>query len=413
MNNYYHKYLKYKYKYLNLLEKTKRTRDNDEKKSADIKKIKINNYQNFSRDSIFMGLFNMYVSESVFELNPKYLTTNNAITNKTNFDNNVKNKTYPSHNYNLRGVEFKLRKETKESYIGSYTPEIIRNLQSNGVSSRVIDELVENFKCEDLKNVEILNNEDLYVDFDNYGKNIECWVADNMYCPCCGVKSLRRYVRDNMPCIDLICSNNEHKFSDGVKFFQVKAKYSSITNEHHKNFNYLTKQIHTGSKAIGQYPHSIKTYEDYYTLLMGYICIEYQKKFDIIKSNEIIEILSNSFIVLPKIYINVSKVLFDFQPIKKYNNKLDLAKEQVLNEPNKNPKLYYWYIDTNSLNSSNTSNISKNTIEFSTINNDIIFLNSYNKTKLFDSVLKMNFIATDYNPKLPLKWIKVPNPFNK
>jgi hypothetical protein len=406
MNNYYHKYLKYKYKYLNLLEKVKRARENDDDNNVDvdeistnIKKFKISNYKNFSRAGILAGLFNMYVSEPVYELNPNYL-----INNKLNADNNTNdiNKSNPSHNYNLRGVEFRLRRETDEAYIGSYTPEIIRNLQSNGVSSEVIDELVENFNQDDKANIELLNSQNpLYINFDNNGKNIECWVADNMCCPCCGVKSLRRYVRNNMPCIDLVCSNLEHKFADGVKFFQVKSKSSSITYEPYKNFNFETKQIHTGSKAIGQYSHSIETSGDYYTLLMGYICIEYRK---IVKEpNEIIEILPSSFIVLPKIYISVSKVLFDSKPAKKFNGKLGLKKEQIIDN-GKNPLLYYWYIDTNP---------ATNIIEFSSINNDVIFFTTYNKIQLFGSKLRMNFITTDYNPDLQEKWKIVPNTFNK
>lgn len=405
MNNYYHKYLKYKYKYLNLLEKAKRARKNDDDSadvdsiSKNIKKFKISNYKNFSRAGILAGLFNMYVSEPVYELNPNYL-----INNKLDADNNTDdiNKSNPSHNYNLRGVEFKLRRETDEAYIGSYTPEIIKNLQSNGVSSEVIDELIENFNHDDITNIELLNSQNpLYVNFDNNGKNIECWVADNMCCPCCGAKSLRRYVRDNMPCIDLVCSNQEHKFADGVKFFQVKSKSSTVIYEPYKNFNFDTKQIHTGSKGIGQYSHSIETFGDYYTLLMGYICIEYRK---IVKEpNEIIEILSSSFIVLPKIYIAESKVLFGSKQAKKYNDKLGLKKEQITNNV-KNPSLYYWYIDTNP---------AINIIEFSTSNNDVIFFTPHNKIQLFGSNLRMNFITTDYNPDLPDKWKIIPNPYNK
>lgn len=411
MNNYYQKYLKYKYKYLNLLVKTKRERENDDDSvdvdeiSTNIKKFKISNYKNFSRAGILAGLFNMFVSEPIYELNPNYL-----INNKFNADDNINtndiNKSNPLHNYNLRGVEFKLRRETNEAYIGSYTPEIIKNLQSNGVSSDVIDELIQNFNRDDIANIELLNIQNpLYIDFDNNGKNIECWVADNMCCPCCGVKSLRRYVRNNMPCVDLVCSNPEHKFVDGVKFFQVKTKSSSIIYEPYKNFNFETKQIHTGSKAIGQYPHSIETSGDYYTLLMGYICIEYRK---IIKEpNEIIEILPSSFIVLPKIYIAESKVLFSSKPAKKYNDKLGLEKEQIIdngNKNNKNPSLYYWYIDSNP-----TTNI----IEFSTSNNDVIFFTPHNKTQLFGLTLRMNFITTDYNPDLQDKWKIIPNPFDK
>ena len=409
MNNYYEKYLKYKYKYLNLLKKTKRERENDGDNNNDnndvneistsIKKFKIDNYKNLSRAEILAGLFNMFVSEPVYELNPNYL-----INNKFSTDDNTNdiNKSKPLHNYNLRGVEFKLRRETNEAYVGSYTPEIIKNHQSNGVSSEVIAELVKNFNRDDMASIELLNIQNpLYIDFDNNGKNIECWVADNMRCPCCGAKSLRRYVRDNMPCIDLVCSNPEHKFADGVKFFQVKSKSSTVIYEPHKNFNFETKQIHTGSKSIGQYSHSIDTSGDYYKLLMGYICIEYRK---IIKEpNEIIEILPCSFIVLPKIYIAESETLFGSKPAKKYNDKLGLEKKQITDN-GINHTLYYWYIDTNP---------KTNVIQFSISNNDVIFFTRNNKIQLFGLTFRMNFITTDYNPHVPDKWKIISNPFNR
>ena len=182
MNNYYHKYLKYKHKYFNLLEKTKRATESDNNNvdvdeiSTNIKKFKISNYKNFSRAGILAGLFNMYVSEPVYELNPNY-----SINSDNNMDNKNINKSNSSHNYNLRGVEFKLRRETDETYIGSYTPEIIRNLQSNGVSSEVIDVLIDNFNNDDIPNIELLNSEKtLNIKLDNKGKNIEFWNADNM-----------------------------------------------------------------------------------------------------------------------------------------------------------------------------------------------------------------------------------------
>jgi hypothetical protein len=136
-----------------------------DKISTKIKKFKISNYENLSKIRILAGLFNMYVFEPVYELNPNYL-----INNKLNTDNNTNdtNKFNLPHNYNLRGVEFKLRRETDEAYIGSYTPEIIKNLQSNSVSSEVIDELVQNFNRDDIVNIELLNVQNpLYINFDN------------------------------------------------------------------------------------------------------------------------------------------------------------------------------------------------------------------------------------------------------
>jgi hypothetical protein len=403
--DYYKKYIKYKYKYLNLLTKTKRSigqREEEENITEvtdiirKIKNTKLKDSEKSTRNSILAGLFNMFVSEPVYI---PILNYNNKL-----LDNRMSNSI--KHTYDLRGHEFKLRNEDKDYYIGSYTPEIISKLKSDGISSEIIDELIENFKLDDIANIELLNNQNqLYVNFDNYGKNIECWIADNMCCPCCKQKTLRHYVKDNMPCIDLVCVNSKHKFTDGVKFFQVKSKSVDVTYPPHKNFDYDLRQIHTGSKAIGQYIHSIQTSGDYYTLLFGYICVEYKK---IIKEpDEIIKISSNSFIVLPKIYIEEAKKLFgddEKENNEKENMKTNLELEKVnyqyhiYQEPYNS--LYYWYINDEP---------KTNIIEFSVSNNDIVFFTSTNKNLLFGSGYKMEFVSTDYNPNLN-RWTKISNP---
>lgn len=416
--NYYDKYIKYKHKYLNLLGKTKRSigqreaeekeekeekgeKEGEEDKSGIIDKVrKLEDTDRPTRDSVLAGLFKLFISEPIYERVYKYVdeSADNQVTNLR------------KHSYNLRGREFRLRREDEHYYIGSYTPEIISKLKSDGISSSIIDELVKNFKIDDIANIEFLNNQNpLYVNFDNYGKNIECWVADNMCCPCCKQKTLRRYVKNNMPCIDLVCVNPAHKFAYGVKFFQVKAKSIAIRYPPHQNFDYDTKQIHTGSKAIGQYIHSIQPSGDYYALLIGYICIVYEK---IIKEpNEIIRILSNSFIVLPKLHIDEAKKLFDADDTddadneeKKSDSNSSLELEKVNYSHHIYPELYnqlyYWYIDGIPM---------INTIEFSTTNNDVIFFTSQNKKLLFDSNCRMNFISTDYNPNLE-HWVEITNP---
>lgn len=401
--NYYRKYLKYKLKYLNLLNKTKRVFDKIETNETNETNKK---KKYIDKDSVLSGLFNLFVTEPIYEpisaISSIKNTKQNEIIN-TNKDKMEidKDKNYVQDRYNLRGKKFVLRREDEDFYIGSYTPEIIRNLKSNRLSTQLIDKLVLNFKHDDIENIESLNKQNtLYVNFDNYGKNIECWVADNMNCPCCGEKTLRRYVRDNMPCIDLICTNQKHDFVDGVKFFQVKSKSFNVTNELYKNFDLEKKQIHTGSKAIGKYIHDIKIQNDYYTLLIGYICIEYIK--EIKEPDEIIRILPSSFIVLPKIYIPEAKVLFSSDEQKlKPNSKLDLDKVDFNFLNDENDELYYWYIN---------NEIDANIIEFSTINNDVIMIKQKNLQRLFGYKYKMYFISTDYNPSLN-KWIISQNPF--
>lgn len=395
--NYYSKYLKYKIKYLSLLEKTKRKLNEDLKNDNEEKKAKKLTDDILNRDVKLSSLFNIFITEPLYEL------SNGLGSNKNDLEliQNSKKKNQSRSEYNLRNIEFRSKYEDQNFYIGSYTPEIINNLKSNGLNSIMVDDLVENFHQDDINNVKLLNQQNpLYVNFDNNGKIIECWVADNMHCPCCGYKSLRRYVKDNIPCIDLMCVNPEHEFKNGVKFFQVKAKSKYIRYYRDKNFDFSIKQIHTGSKAIGQFIHNISKGEEYYGLLIGYICIEYVKI--IREPNEIIKILDSSFIILPKIDIRESKVLFSDND-KLYNDNLGLIKhiepyyQYNLDQINK----YYWYIDSNPIN---------NTIEFNVNNNDIIFLSLLNRNILFGTNFNMEFITTDYNP-ISSKWIIIPNPF--
>ena len=408
--NYYIKYLKYKNKYLNLLVKTKRKlgdiqegdiQEGDIQEENNEKKMTLENSINVpERDRILSSLLNIFVNESLYELSENYFS-NNDLDNVETLDGKKIKKKGETKKYNLRNVEFQLRRENSDFYIGSYTPEIIRNFLNNGFDSTMILDLINNFHEDDLSIIKLLNEQNpLYINYDNNGKIIECWIADNMCCPCCGLKSLRRYVKENIPCIDLMCINPEHKFTDGVKFFQVKSKSITVENPFYKNFDYSIKQIHTGSKAIGQYIHDISINDEYNVLLIGYICIEYIKI--ITEENEKIRILNTSFITLPKIHFKLQRTLFSDEE-KKYNYELGLIKEDISiieYEPILIDK-YYWYVDNNQRN---------NTIEFNTNNNDIIFFNSYNKNILFGEKFSMNFVTTDYNP-ISERWIVIPNPF--
>lgn len=408
--NYYSKYLKYKLKYLNLLTKTKRTSfDSTKTKRTKITQDEIIDI-NDDKDIKLASLFNIFINEPLYELNDVITPIN------MNVDEEYV-QTLPGLHTLIKktpsGSERNLRKITTTKHLnpdflfGPYTHEIIKNLELNGLDHKMITDLIEKFNEDDKKNIMTLYEQNpLYINFDNNGKIIECWIADNMRCPCCGYKSLRRYVKDNIPCIDLMCVNPEHKFTDGVKFFQVKAKLQNTYT--YKNFDFTTKQIHTGSKAIGQYIHNISIDDEYYGLLIGYICIEYIKQ--IKEPNEVIKILNVSFLVLPKINIKISKNLFSDEDgdetsiedkmvvghigLEKYQEPINEYCPEVANK-------YYWYVDSNPFN---------NTIEFSINNNDIIFFSSQNKNKLFGTITQMEFITTDYNPNLP-KWKIISNPF--
>jgi len=150
-----------------------------------------------------------------------------------------------------------------------------------------------------------------YVAYENYGKIIEAWIADNMCCPACRApKSLRRYANNSMPVIDLVCINPEHKFRHGVRFFQVKTSDGSLfADKPYFNYNPLldtsdSNTIHVGSRTYGELVHSISPSESSFDkkILCGYICIKYTKLTHVLQIDP-----RKSMIVLPKyLYIPTS-----------------------------------------------------------------------------------------------------------
>jgi hypothetical protein len=208
------------------------------------------------------------------------------------------------------------RKQLRYSdYIYEITPAII-NYLSPGVHSEIIADL----KIDDdliFKLKQITDDEDAdYVRYENRGKLIECWIADNMCCPCCGENTLRRYANDSMPIIDLVCINIEHTINKGVKFFQVKTnKIHSVLFRGKPYFahNYSrpidSHTIHVGSRKWGQHVHNITPQHKLIDkkILCGYICIKFAdggKKLDLQFSEE------KSFIVLPEYLVNLRTNLF-------------------------------------------------------------------------------------------------------
>lgn len=204
-----------------------------------------------------------------------------------------------------------------------------------------------------------------YIDKQNYGKLVEVWFCDNCNCPICGLSSLRRYAKDNFPVIDLVCVNPLHTFDQGVKFFQVKSVSTNFND--FKYFDYDTKIIHTGSYKFGKIVHSINILDDDITkkVLIGYICITVEPKYDHLKVNK-----DKSFFVLPKTNINVvAKKLFedDFDTFFVQYDDTDIIDK------------YYEYID-----------IVNPLITFSTRNNQVIkFSNFYQK----NLIIPMNYMT--------------------
>lgn len=163
-----------------------------------------------------------------------------------------------------------------------------------------------------------------YIQYNNYGKLIEMWIADNMRCPCCKQFTLRRYDNPNMPIVDVVCINELHTIDDGVRFFQIKSSngvyfrgipyfnYSPEENMRNiDNSKYITAKniIRVGSKNFGKHVHNITPYDDddIKILLVGYICVTYVEDTE---NQKLFINRTNSFIVLPKRH-NISRNLFD------------------------------------------------------------------------------------------------------
>ena len=127
-----------------------------------------------------------------------------------------------------------------------------------------------------------------------------------MKCPCCGNKTLRRYAKENFPIIDLVCISDKHD-NESVRFFQVKSSYlinnnASFNINNEPYFSRENRTIMTGSKRWGEVVHNIK-YSDDITIkkiLIGYICILFTTKKDIMGNDKEITInKKKSFLVLP------------------------------------------------------------------------------------------------------------------
>jgi len=162
--------------------------------------------------------------------------------------------------------------------------------------------------------LEHMTDDTEFVDDMNYGKTIECWYTDNLECPVCRKKSLRRYQKDNFPAIDVVCINPKHLFEQGVKFFQIKASAGNFTELSTSKsiitpyFSFLDRTIHTGSYKYGKIIHDISIFDKDFIkkILVGYICIDFVKREKYLTINK-----SRSFFVLPKTKVdNITKKLF-------------------------------------------------------------------------------------------------------
>lgn len=143
-----------------------------------------------------------------------------------------------------------------------------------------------------------------YINYENYGKLIESWLSDTIACPCCGSYSLKRYFKDNMPIIDIVCINPFHTLERGVRFFQVKTSNGKpFMDKPYFIYDFKNPEqnhIHVGSRKYGKAVHQIRVSDDDFNkkILVGYICLTYndKEKDDNLK---IIKDKNKSFVILP------------------------------------------------------------------------------------------------------------------
>lgn len=259
-----------------------------------------------------------------------------------------------------------------KDYILNLTPAIKMYVHTNQ----------EKLISEDLKSDQILidgleNIVDIkdptYLFRENRGKLIECWIADNLACPNCGQRTLRRYYRDNFPIIDMVCINQDHTFDNGVRFFQVKSSLNNMMFDSDKYFDLENGHIHVGSRKLGEVVHNIKRNDLDITkkILIGYICIIY------LENDSSISILGNSFLVLPKTGLfTVKKKLF-------YDETVGINEYEQ----------YYWYLTDKS--------DSTQIILFSKETNEIKFFNEI----YGESTIPLNYMETTM-------WVPISNPLN-
>lgn len=227
--------------------------------------------------------------------------------------------------------------------------------------------------------------DEIYVNTENFGKLIEVYIADNFYCPVCKNKTLRRYVRDNFPAVDLVCVNEKHFFDHGVKFFQVKSMIQHSLFNGKSYFSLEEKYIHVGSYKYGKIIHNIGHLEpNYYCnrkILLGYICVTIGRMSE---SNVSIN-PSKSFFVLPKINIMINKKLFN-------DNDIISSDDVIVSD---DIQQFYKYID----NTNDYPNKDSHVIQFSENLNDIITFNEYlqrdqnsdNKFKYINMTIPRNY----------------------
>jgi hypothetical protein len=371
------------------------------------------------------NLFIYFTSESVFEpdllkstslSNSANLTNSSSSANLTNSSSsaNLTNSSSSASSANLSNsaslsgkFDFSPIIKTKsgrEIYpptwlsdcITKITPMLLRHVKQNDKESMdrfIADIQIDKLEIERVQNIQD-KHDPVHINYMNFGKPIECWIADNMLCPCCGEKTLRRYSKDNFAVIDLICINPAHTFNIGVKFFQVKTtlKNKPILINGLEYFDFKKQIIHTGSRKIGEPAHTISVTQSLFEkkILIGYICIYYN---EVESSSNITLNLKESFVVLPNINQNFPGRQLTYKKV--INTHIKTPEEE------KEEILYYWYLEK-------TDKIDQVIDEKHPV---IKFSKKLNTIRNLVGLLSSNKVPKNYCDDRT-KWVEIPNPNN-
>ncbi len=364
----------------------------DENKDLDIYYIKYQKYKNkylklkqqggqLNFTDVAMNIYLLFITEKLVGLVPEDFENLSGGAEKRPKPNEFetpqqKEPKYPTRNRAKPGYLV--------DYIENLTPAILEYLSPNSRERMELDISFDSCLQNKLNSMEEQEDSD-YLQYENYGKLLECWFADNNVCPCCGANTLRRYAKDSMPAIDLVCINPSHTIDQGVRFFQVKTGQTRSLFLSKPYFNLDTTQthpdantIHVGSRAYGEPIHSISPQDTTVDkkILIGYICIRYHET-----DTDLQLVPSESFFVLPK-----------------YTNSLDTARVTLTFEPNSTHVLnqidnwYYRYVKPNGTHQRIQFNLTTNTI-----------------SKFSDYGIGRKNISKAYQ----IKTISMPNPLGK
>ena len=151
-----------------------------------------------------------------------------------------------------------------------------------------------------------------YTYFENkeIGVFLEKWYCANYKCSC--GSNFLKYIKPNMPIIDIRCSNESHNINTfGPKYYQIKSTENDKIYNGYKYFDLDKNYIHVGSRRYGEICHNITTMDtdEDKELLIGYICITYEK----INDNNIKILSHKSFKLNPRSHSELYK-----EPQQKY-----------------------------------------------------------------------------------------------